>query len=130
MCTDFLARYILGGPSIAVRSYGTKCTLALLNISRDEAVRLFLKLLEGAEAVLATGEADSFLHHGVQTHYAQLRLLLLSMLKHPEKEAREAERVRTDACWFKGFKNLLNGATDQLVRVVIRLISQEDNRGT
>jgi len=77
-------------PSIAVRSCAVKCTLALLNIDRHEAVRLFLNLVEGKEAVLATGEVDNFLHHGVQSHYDQLRPLLLRMLKHPDKEAREA----------------------------------------
>lgn len=81
---------LCGDRSNAVRSCAVKCTLAILNIDRNEAVRLFLKLADGADAVLSTGDVDNFLYHGVQTHYAQLRPLLLRMLNHPEKEARTA----------------------------------------
>ncbi len=81
---------LCGDRSIAVRSCAVKCTLAILNIDRNEAVRLFLKIADDAEAVLSTGEVDSFLHHGVQTHYTRLRPLLLRMLNHPDNEARVA----------------------------------------
>jgi hypothetical protein len=94
---------LCGDRSVAVRSCAVKCTLALLNIDRDEAVRLFLKLADGADDVLATSEVDNFLHHGAQTHYGDLRHLLLRMLCHPDKEAREAAaRQITVASFHEG----------------------------
>jgi hypothetical protein len=79
---------LCGDRSVSVRSCAVKCALAILNIDRNEAVRLFLKLADGADDVLSTGDVDSFLHHSMQTHYAQLRPLLLRMLNHPGEDAR------------------------------------------
>lgn len=74
--------------SIAVRACAVRCLLALLNCNRKLAVDLFVKLADGADPVLATGEINNFIHHGIYPHYAELRPLLLHMLQHSEKEAR------------------------------------------
>lgn len=76
--------------STAVRSCALTCTLALLNIDRDEAVRLFLILAEDGGEALGRSELDNFLHHAVGTHYKELRSQLLSLLSHQAKGARRA----------------------------------------
>ena len=87
--------------STAVRSAAVKCVLALLNINRDEAVRLSLNLA-GARAVLGTGEVPNFLYHAQFSHYVALRGLLLEMLQLPDEKARHtAARQITVASFSK-----------------------------
>jgi F0F1-type ATP synthase delta subunit len=86
--------------SIAVRSCAVSCTLALLNIDRDEAVRLFLKLARGAEKALVNGEASNFLYHAIQNHYTQLRPLLLQMLNYVEEKAKEIAARQITLAYF------------------------------
>ncbi len=92
-------RHLVTDESIAVRSCVVRCLLALLNVDRTLAVELFLQLVDGAEPVLGCGEVDNFIHHGIYPHYPKLRPLLVKMLKHPDKTAREtaAEQITVAA---------------------------------
>jgi hypothetical protein len=74
--------------SIAVRSCAIRCLLAMLNFDRDRAVRLFLELCDGAEAVLRTQFSEPFIHHANYRHYDSLRPVLLRMLKAPDEGMR------------------------------------------
>jgi hypothetical protein len=73
---------------LAVRAMAVECLLALLNLNRDEAVRLFLNLANGAEPILGGHSADHFLHHAAYSHYAQLRAILTAMLNSATEDAR------------------------------------------
>lgn len=66
--------------SIAVRSCAILCLVAMLNVDRDRAVRLFLELSEDADAVLNTPYAEQFIHHASYRHYEHIRPLLQHML--------------------------------------------------
>jgi len=73
---------------LAVRSMAVECLLALLNSNRDEAVRLFLSMVNGAEAILGSRSVDQFLHHAAYSHYGQLRATLVAMLISTDEDAR------------------------------------------
>lgn len=82
-------RAIVQDQSIGVRACGVRCLVALFNVDRSLAVDLFLKLVDGADPVLGTGEVRNFIHHAIYPHYPKLRPLLLRMLKSPDKKVRE-----------------------------------------
>src|SRR6185436_19642591 len=75
--------------SLAVRACAVRCLIPVLNINRDRAVNLFLKLCIGGEAIMGTPDIDQFLHYALSSHYHELRDLTISMLTHKNKFARE-----------------------------------------
>lgn len=75
--------------SLAVRSVAVESLLALLNVDREEAVWLFLALVQGADSILGVPAVDRFLHHAGFSHYSQLRGILLAMAKAPLESARK-----------------------------------------
>jgi hypothetical protein len=83
-----VVRALVADRSIAVRCCVVRCLLALLNFERGLAVDLFLRLIEGADAVLGAGEVDNFIHHGMFPHYARLQPVLRRMLLSSDREAR------------------------------------------
>jgi hypothetical protein len=73
---------------LAVRAMAVECLLALLNLNRDEAVRLFLSLRDGAQPILGGRFVDRFLHHAAYSHYTQVRTTLTGMMNTNDEDAR------------------------------------------
>ena len=74
--------------SLAVRAMVVECLLARMNQDRDEAIQLFLKLVEGAGAILGGHSIENFLHHAVFDHYSRVRTVLLEMVTSTDENAR------------------------------------------
>jgi len=74
--------------SIAVRSCAMVCLVAMINFDRERAVRLFLELCNGADAVLDTHYSEQFIYHATYQHYQSLRHVLLRMLMSEDEGAR------------------------------------------
>lgn len=74
--------------SLAVRAMAVECLLAMMNIDRDAAVRLFLELVKGPDEILGGRNIDQFLHHASFAHYLAVRPILLSMLQSSRGDAR------------------------------------------
>lgn len=73
--------------SPSVRAVTIHVLLALLNIDRDMAVRLFLSICEEPR-IWGSHHVDEFLYYATFTHYSQLQPLLREMLASADEEAR------------------------------------------
>jgi hypothetical protein len=73
--------------SPSVRAVTIHVLLALLNIDRDSAVRLFLSICEEPR-IWGSHHVDEFLYYATFTHYSQLQPLLRKMLASADEEAR------------------------------------------
>lgn len=74
-------------PSTAVRCASTEMAVALLNVDRDIAVRIFISLQNGHQEVFATRSTWTFLRYAIYSHYGDLKGLLLEMLQTSDSEA-------------------------------------------
>lgn len=96
--------------STAVRCASTELVVALLNVDRDIAARIFLSLQNGHCEVLATRSTWTFLRYAIYSHYGHLRHLLLQMLQTGDSAVRKnasyaiamqslsSEEARRDLC--------------------------------
>lgn len=66
--------------SLAVRSCAVGCLLARMNENREQAVSLFMELIEGADPILDTYYMDRFLHYAAFSHFSVIHPLLQRML--------------------------------------------------
>lgn len=65
---------------LAVRAVAVECLTAVLDSDRDDALRLFEMLVDGAESILATRHVEGFIHYAIFRDYARLRGTLRNML--------------------------------------------------
>lgn len=93
-------RGLVADRSPAVRAMAVTCLLALMDFDREEAIRLFLELAKGAEAILAGYHVDQFLHHAAFKHYPQIREILRAMLKSSVEAARANAARQTAVASF------------------------------
>ena len=85
---------MVNDPSDATRACVAKALLGVLRHNRDLAVKLFVKLCDADERLLATHHVEEFLKYAGQTHFTQLEPVLARMLES------ENEVVATaGACW-------------------------------
>jgi hypothetical protein len=85
---ELAVRSLTVDKSLAVRSVALDCLLALMNRDRDLSIELFLKLVEGADAVLGSHSSDNYLHHAIYSNYSDVRMILIAMLKSTHEKAR------------------------------------------
>lgn len=72
---------VVRDPSVAVRSQAVYPLLPLLNYDRDEAVRLFLTIMEDDHpGLLKSNFTSSFLSYAIWTHFANLEASLVRMI--------------------------------------------------
>jgi hypothetical protein len=88
-----LAPYIermVNDPSIAVRTQVAHTLLPILNIDRDRAVDLFLRLCEEDDDILLAGNlVRQFVYHACYTHLDRMLPILDRMLASPYDKVRE-----------------------------------------
>ena len=80
---------VVSDSSAAVRACAVECLVAMLNFEEEQAVQLFLALVQEEEAILGTFTIENFLYHACFSHYAVLRALLLRMLTSTNADIRE-----------------------------------------
>jgi hypothetical protein len=74
----------------SVRAVAVSCLTALLNVDRNLAVELFLKIAKESRPVIGSLFVERFLFYAIFSHYEPLRELLLSMLNEADENARQA----------------------------------------
>ena len=67
-------------PVLAVRATAVECLTAVLDSDREDALRLFEMLVNGADSILATHHVEGFIHYAMFRDYARLRATLHGML--------------------------------------------------
>lgn len=89
--------------SLAVRCMALECLTACLNVDRDTAVAMFLRLAEGADAILGTHNAEQFFHYATFSHYNQLQPVLIRLLSSVEAKANKtaARCITVSFLWDK-----------------------------
>ncbi len=89
-------------PSSSVRSCASIPILYLLNLDRNKAVSLFLKMIDGRDELLTVHYIDKFFGHACYTHYTELRNTLIRMLSHsnPKIQAIGAKHI-----YFRSFRD-------------------------
>jgi hypothetical protein len=92
-CLAQLAPYIeqmVNDPSIAVRTQVAHVLLPILNIDRDRAVNLFLRLCDVDDDILLAGNfVRQFVYHACYTHLDRILPILDRMLASPYDKVRE-----------------------------------------
>lgn len=71
---------IVKDSSIAVRACAAEALMAMLNYTRDLAVKLFLELCETEDALLGTATIERFLYYALPTHFNELKPTIERML--------------------------------------------------
>ena len=67
-------------PVFAVRATAVECLTAVLDSDREDALRLFEMLADGADSILGTHHVEGFIHYAIFRDYARLRATLHGML--------------------------------------------------
>ena len=85
---------------MAVRSCAVGCLLARFNQDHEEAIGLFIRLIQGANGILNTRYVERFIHHAAQANYAAMRDLLMEMLEAEDAEVRKVagRQIAVAAC--------------------------------
>ena len=88
-------------PVLAVRATAVECLTAVLDSEREDALRLFEVLVDGAESILATYHVEGFIHYAIFRDYARLRVTLRSMLASTSPGTAEigARQIIVAALW-------------------------------
>lgn len=86
---------LLLAPSLSIRACAASILIAMLNVDRDLAVQMFLRLVEeGDDRILATEYVDRFLYYALHTHFEQLQHVIERMLTSPQPEIAEVGAMR------------------------------------
>jgi hypothetical protein len=80
---------LVADKTISVRAVAIDCLLAMLNIDRDEAVRLFLSAVKCDDSILRTHTVGRFVRYAAYSHYGQLRKFLFRLLGSPANNVRK-----------------------------------------
>ena len=79
-------RTMVNDPSDFVRACVAEVLVGILRYDRDFAVKLFLKLSDSDERLLATRYFERFLHYAIKTHFTELEPVLTRMIESPYEE--------------------------------------------
>jgi hypothetical protein len=81
---------MVGDPSVAVRTCVADACIQVLRYDRPAAVRLFLRLCDAEDALLAARSIEEFIYYAVNTDFESIRPVLARMLESPQGPVRKA----------------------------------------
>jgi hypothetical protein len=103
---------MVADPSIAVRTCVADACTEVLRYDRSAAVRLFLRLCDAEDALLAAHSIEKFIHYSAATDLEAMLPVLERMLESPQAAARRAaaRQATLAALWDERARPLAEGA--------------------